>query len=159
MARKNNTNLSTLHIGLMFIIGVLLVMLTVVVSGNQQNLQSDAAGKGGGPTYIGGNIVLNEDPSNLSMDSTVTFDTVVPKLKGNEYPMVYVACYQDGKVVYGQLDHPDVTFILGGGWSPWRDVGGPATCRAELLVYGGQEKGHSIITFLAETPTFEAQGQ
>lgn len=142
----------------MFVIGVLLVMLTVVMSGNQQNLQSDAAGKGGGsPTYTGGSISLNEDPSNLSMDSTVTFTTVSPKLKGHEYPLVYLACYQDGKVVYGQLDHPDVTFVLGGGWSPWRDVGGPATCRAQLLVYGGQEKGHDIITFLAETEDFYAQ--
>jgi hypothetical protein len=31
--------------------------------------------------------------------------------------MVYVACRSDadGSLLYGQLDHPDVTFVLGGG--------------------------------------------
>lgn len=154
MASKNKLSLSPLSIALLFVIGVLTVMLTVAVSSTQKNLQSDASGK---PTYEGGSITLNEDPATLTLGSNVTFTTVVPKLKGHEYPMVYVSCYQGSEKVYGQLDHPDVVFVLGGGWSPWRDVEGPATCRAELLVYGGQEKGRDTITFLAVTPDFDVK--
>lgn len=157
MASKSKFELTPLSIVLMFVIGILVVMLTVVVTGNQQNFQSDAArSAGGGPNYGNASIVMNGSTDNLAMNSKVSFTTVVPKLKGNEYPMVYVNCTQDGKTVYGQLDHPTTVFILGGGWSPWRDVGGDVVCKGILYVYGGQVQGHDIITFLAETPPFNA---
>jgi hypothetical protein len=87
----------------------------------------------------------------------VTFTTVVPKLKGSAYPMVYLKATEDGEVVYGQLDYPDTAFLLGGGSSPWITPGNPhyrqpATCVAELWSYGGP-KGEE---FLATTPEFPA---
>lgn len=83
--------------------------------------------------------------SDLSYQGAVTFDTNVDsRLKGYEYPMVYVACYQDGSLVYGQLDHADATFILGGGGSIWvyDNPNTPADCEATLWAYPGLHKGN-----------------
>jgi hypothetical protein len=74
--------------------------------------------------------------------SDVRFDTKLVGLKGGEYPMVYLACYSadTGKLLYGQLDHPDETFVLGGGSSDWWqiDPAPGATCYAHLRSYGGK---------------------
>jgi hypothetical protein len=83
--------------------------------------------------------------SSLQRGSSVWFKTRVVGLKGTEYPMVYVECYSkdDGSLLYGQLDHPDAEFVLGGGWSPWYDISpSPAAkCFAHLYAYGGKTKG------------------
>lgn len=94
----------------------------------------------------------------------VTFTTTTDGLHGNQYPMVYLVCQVDPsnfpgqigpRTVYGQLDHPEMTFILGGGSSPWitpsdPDYQAPATCHAELRAYG--PKGDVV---LATAPDFE----
>lgn len=159
MAKKNKFELTPLSVILMFVIGVLVIMLTVVVSSSQQNLQSDAAGNGGGPTYEGGSISLNEDPSTLTLGSSVTFTTTVPKLKGSEYPLIAIECFQDGTPVYVGLDFPDSAFVLGGASSLWVITGGPATCQAKLYAYGVKYKGYTIEKLLAKTPMFDVQGQ
>ena len=97
-----------------------------------------------------------------SLGSRITFKTTVGSLAGWQYPMVAVACYQDVNkdgvlektttgpdLVYLQLDHPDTTFVLGGGWSPWLDRGGDATCEADLYAYPGLHRGD--IVWLATT--------
>ena len=101
-------------------------------------------------------IVRNE-PLPLAIGDTVTFTTVVPRLKGSAYPMVYLKATVDGEVVYGQLDYPSAAFLLGGGSSPWIDPANPhyrqpAVCVAELWSYGGP-KGEER---LATTPEFPA---
>jgi hypothetical protein len=126
-----------------------------------------AAPKGGGgktPTTES-SIVLDQSAARLAgtelqIGSGVTFTTVVGALGGSEYPMVYVECRSDadGSVVYGQLDHPEVIFVLGGGSSPWFEVGGGATCTGQLLAYGGRSKGMDTIRLLAETAAFHALG-
>lgn len=101
--------------------------------------------------------------SDLRFGGAVTFDVTTAGLKGNEYPMVYVEAFQDvdgdgqaDDLVYGQLDHADATFILGGGSSLWVSRGGGAAhCRATLYVYGGKVHGNDVIVFLASVD-FEA---
>ena len=94
--------------------------------------------------------------SDLNFDGVVTFDTTHSGFKGYQYPLVYLACYQDIDgvpgidtsfasldLVYGQLDYPATAFVLGGGSSPWRNTygGGPAECVARLMVYGDKDDG------------------
>lgn len=128
--------------------------------------------------------------SDLRLRGRVRFDWIVDGLKGNEYPMVYVAAWQDVNqdlvidtrpgylpdgslnpdMVYGQLDHPDglvelqpdgslahVGWVLGGGSSAWLYRGGPAKCRAYLMVYGGKHGG-SLVNDVLATVDFDAGG-
>jgi hypothetical protein len=87
----------------------------------------------------------------------VYFDwKVVGKIKGYQYPLIYVEAYQDGVLVYGQLDHPDVGFILGGGSSEWvTRGGGAAECIAHLMIYPGL---HSDPILDLNTVTFHSEG-
>jgi len=70
--------------------------------------------------------------------------------------MVYVECRSDADKsrLYGQLDHPDSTFVRRGGSSGWWLVGGPAGCVAYLYAYGGKTPG----TELASPVAFHAEG-
>jgi hypothetical protein len=80
----------------------------------------------------------------LARGSSVWFRTNVVGLRGGEYPMVILDCFtDDGTLLYRWLDHPDVEFILGGGWSHWWELNPPpsATCYARLYSYGGKTKG------------------
>lgn len=83
----------------------------------------------------------------------VTFNATTADLKGYQYPLVYLECFQGSTPVYGQLDHPDTVFVLGGGSSAWWDSPGPATCQATLYAYG-----HDDIILLAEPLTFDSAG-
>lgn len=86
----------------------------------------------------------------------VTFEATTEGLKGYQYPMVYLAAYQGETLVYGQLDKPTATFILGGGSSDWYGSPGPAHCEATLYAYPGLH--HDDIILLAGPLTFEAAG-
>lgn len=116
----------------------------------------NAGGTGGGnssstPT---GSIRLNESGP-FALGDSVTFTTSVSGLTGNEYPMVYLECSSDadGTRVYGQLDHPNSVFVLGGGSSLWWSVGGSAACTAHLYSYGGKS-----VYELGSPATFAANG-
>src|SRR5262245_28379791 len=63
--------------------------------------------------------------------SRVWFDTTgTARLKN---PRVWVACYQNGQLVYGEGGSPSETFKLGGDMSQWVvNGGGAANCTAEL---------------------------
>jgi hypothetical protein len=116
---------------------------------------------------------ISDPVGDLRLGSTITFNTTNDNLKGWQYPMVVVACYQDldgdglvtlpaqyegaPDLAYATLDYPASTFLLGGGWSPWLENGGPATCVAKLYAYGSKA-GAEQITLLAQTATFEAAG-
>lgn len=152
MASKSKTSLNPITIILLFIIGVLVVMLTVAVTNSQKNLLSNAAG---GPTYEGASIEVVGGTDNLTFGSPITFTTAVPKLKGSEYPMVSVTCTQDGVAVWGSLTHPDEVVTLGSGGNQWKqNGGGPADCKVGLYSFGGKYKGYEKITLLAETEEF-----
>jgi hypothetical protein len=48
-------------------------------------------------------------------------------------PRVWVACYQNGALVYGEGGSPSDTFKLGGDMSQWvQNGGGGAACTADL---------------------------
>jgi hypothetical protein len=98
-------------------------------------------------------ITLNESDPHLG--GTVTFTTNVAKLAGSEWPMVGVACSQSGTLVYGQLDTPDASFLLGGNSSLWLQSGGSADCVATLYAYSFS--GGETIRTLAST-SFGAAG-
>ena len=103
-----------------------------------------------------GSISLDQPAPALG--DTITFTTSVPKLKGYEYPMVDVQCYQDvdgdgsvstellgPDIVFSSLTHPGEPVLLGGYVSIWTlRGGGPAECRAELAAYGWRGGVQSI---------------
>ena len=94
-------------------------------------------GKGAAAAATASSIRLDQaGDAALSLGSRVTFTTDVDGLTGNEYALVYLKCVQGDDVVYGQLDTPEATFVLGGESSPWRGVGGEATCVGYLKAYG-----------------------
>jgi hypothetical protein len=104
---------------------------------------------------VSGTITL--DTAAPAYQLPVTFTTTVTgKLKGYQYPLVYVECSQD-VLVYGQLDFPDVAFVLGGGSSEWvTRGGGAAECVAHLMIYPGIHHNDPILD-LAQV-TFHAEG-
>lgn len=119
------------------------------------------AGKGGknaaGSSAVS-TISLNPSATAPAFGGTVTFTTTVVGLQGPEYPMVYVECSStaDGSLLYGQLDHPNVGFVLGGGSSRWWTVRDSAHCLAHLYAYGGKANGYDTIRELAVPVAFDA---
>ena len=122
------------------------------------------AAKGGNGGGNGGNagsgttissITLDQSNQTLSLGMPVTFTTSATGLIGNEYALLYLRCMEGDTVVYGQLDLPGTTFVLGGGSSPWWQLGGTATCAGYLEAYG-THGGYDTVRVLAQTPTFTA---
>ena len=104
------------------------------------------------PKVASGSLVITSDLVGVAFGDAVTFSATTDNLKGYQYPLVYLACSQDGVLVYGQLDLPTATFILGGHQSP-----GPADCSAKLYAYPGVHHNDPII--LLDGPlTFAAAG-
>jgi hypothetical protein len=118
------------------------------------------AAKGGGtatPSWIAlatvdGDTTLAAAQPRLG--SSVRFASGYPSNTRN--PWVSVTCWQDGNLVWGSGGKPSADFSLGGASSVWLEVGGAATCRAELgdLFWRG---GKQYYTYLAHT-TFDAAG-
>ncbi len=151
-------------------IGTLAALAAVVALGSPSLAAKSPKGRGGGPTTQTGSSIAIDTITNAdgttaktagsvqpSLGSKLTFKTTVQPLAGWQYPMVAVACYQDVNndgtiekstngpdLVYLQLDHPDTTFVLGGGWSKWLERGGSAVCSADLYAYPGLHKGDII---------------
>jgi hypothetical protein len=92
------------------------------------------------------------------LGGTVAFVSNAVGLRGREWPMIAVNCWQDvdgnGVVdvgntfsvdkVYGQLDVTSSTFLLGGNSSDWLDVGGAAECTSALYAYGWKGGSQTI---------------
>ena len=149
--------------------GLVVAIVAALVFGAALVTKSDPAGasdafaaKGGKPgaSTAGSSISLDQFGQALHLGSQVTFTTTAVGLSGGQYPMVYVECrdYGDGSVLYGQLDHPDVTFVLGGGSSRWWLVPNDAMCHAWLYAYGGKSKGYDTFETLAGPIDFYAGG-
>ena len=104
--------------------------------------------------------------SQPALGETVFFDVVVPSNVNN--PRVVVNCYQNGELVYGEAgsvgqatgDGTDSLgysgFLLGGGGSAWKDIGGAAECTATLFYYS-QKSGKQTFNALDST-SFHAGG-
>jgi hypothetical protein len=120
-----------------------------------------SGGGGNSGTAPTSSISLNQTFAGLKLGDPVTFTTSAVGLSGGEYPLVYLECKSvlDGSVLYGQLDHPDATFILGGGSSQWWLDRGAANCNAVLYSYGGKTRGgYDEIRLLAGPAEFGAEG-
>lgn len=116
------------------------------------------AGKGGGGSTASPWISLaGASGQSLAaaqprMGDSVRFNSGYPTTTKN--PWVSLTCYQGSTLVYGQGGKPSADFSLGGASSVWLEVGGAATCRAELgdLYWRG---GKQYYTYLAHT-SFDA---
>lgn len=138
------------------IVASLLFAASILVGRAPAGAESVFAGKGGhgnSTTTTASSIRLDQDAASLSLGSRVTFTTTVAGLTGNEYAMIYLKCMQGGEVVYGQLDAPDTTFVLGGGSSPWWGLGGTADCVGYLKAYSTRG-GPDSVRVLAHTSEF-----
>lgn len=123
----------------------LVVLAAVMMAGGA----AQPAGKGHDPVgTIAGPF------GETTLGSTITFQTTTDNLKGNQYPLVDLECFQDGSIVFAQLDYPDANFLLGGGSSYWLEHGGDATCIAYLDAYSKQ----FAPIVLNQTAEFEATG-
>ena len=111
------------------------------------------------PKDPSGTISGPNEPGPYAFGDTVTFDTTTDDLKGNQYPLVYVVAHavEDGRLLYGQLDHPDTAFVLGGGSSHWHERRVDANVDAILYAYGGKYQGADTIVQLAVVE-FDAAG-
>ena len=92
-----------------------------------------AAARGGKPAVAAnGSFIAIDGGSDLWLGGVVTFSTEAVGLKGREWPMVLIKCWDEGgNVHYAQLDHPDARFVLGGGSSEWKDEGGGRRLRCD----------------------------
>jgi hypothetical protein len=83
-----------------------------------------------------------------TLGSWVGFAAGYPSTTKN--PWVSLTCYEGSTLVYGEGGGPGHVFQLGGAGSVWLNVGGSATCTAELgdLYWRG---GHEYYTYLATT--------
>lgn len=100
---------------------------------------------------ISGTLAL-DTPAPYAFGDEVTFTVTTQNLKGNQYPMVYVACRSvvDNELLYGQLAHPYETFILGGGSSEWHADRDDANCTADVRVYGTKnDQGQVVLDSVA----------
>jgi hypothetical protein len=151
---------AALEATLVIAIGATLVLgFALATGGDPAGADNVFAGKGRVVGTAASSISLDAG-SDLRLGGKVTFTTSAGDLGGGEYPMIVVSCYSDatGDKVYAQLDHPDSTFILGGGSSKWWQVGGSADCKATLYAYGGRSKGYDTIRELAGPVPFHAAG-
>ncbi len=136
---------------------LLLTLSGTALAAKGGNGNSNGTGNGGNPGSgaTPSAITLDQSSFSLGLGTPVTFTTSIAGLVGNEYALVYLKCVEGDTVVYGQLDLPGTTFVLGGGSSPWWQVGGTATCVGYLEAYG-THAGYDTTRVLAQTVAFTA---
>jgi hypothetical protein len=100
---------------------------------------------------VGGASLAAASPA---LGTSVTFDVAYPKTVKN--PRIEVLCSQAGELVYGEAGAVSDAFLLGGGWSLWKERGGSADCVANLY-YFGSKAGQQTYNWLAGT-SFAAGG-
>lgn len=98
--------------------------------------------------------ITADQPGDQTYGAQLTYTVTTGGLKGWQYPMVEVSCYQDlngdnvvdtdlfgPDLAWVALDHPDATFTLGLGGGEL-DFSQPASCKATLYAYGfkGQQQ-------------------
>lgn len=136
------------------VVGALMVIGATLASAGSA-LAAKGGNRGGAQT-ASSSITINQTDPHLG--GSVTFTTSVSGLAGGEWAMVGVSCSQSGTLVYGALDTPEATFLLGGGSSLWLQRGGEADCVASLYAYGwkgGQESIRALasVSFHASGPS------
>jgi hypothetical protein len=112
------------------------------------------------PSNPSANILL-ATPEPVGFGDVVNFSVVYPPMLKN--PRIWLSCYQNDVMVYGEGGGPTTNFKLGGDSSRWvENGGGPASCTVELyeiLGANGKEwNGHGAQSGRVSlaTTTFEA---
>jgi len=130
----------------------LMVVASGIIAGPALAGGNGNGGGGGGghhdPTYT-----ISLDQSGPHLGGDVTFTTYYGSVK---YPRIQVTCYQSDVLVYGEAGTYDHAFLLGGGWSLWLELGGSASCTADLY-YWGSLHGQEQFEWMAST-SFDATG-
>lgn len=91
--------------------------------------------------------LASESPS---LGDTVFFDTEYPKSMEKNI-RISISCFQNGEIVWGDLNGPDSPYLLGGDWSPWKVNGGYADCEAGLYELIWRKNQPQQWTLLAST--------
>jgi len=84
----------------------------------------------------------------------VSFTTAYPSSLAGKSISIQLNCFQNGDLVWVTAGLADRSFLLGGTVSPWLEVGGAATCRAELYYWSTNGQKYNA---LASTE-FDVQG-
>lgn len=105
---------------------------------------------------------ISLDQPNPALGDTVTFSCTTEGLHGNQDARVEVQAFQDvdgdgqiDDIVYGEAWGVGVPFLLGSGWSPWKERGGPAHCVAKLYYWDNHPVQHQVVL---DTTEFDAAG-
>jgi len=89
-----------------------------------------AANSGTISVYVPATTLSSSASQPRYQDSVAVHTTGIGTLKN---PRVWIACYQNGALVYGEGGSPSDTFKLGGDMSQWvMNGGGGADCTADL---------------------------
>jgi len=90
-----------------------------------------AANSGTISVYVPTTALSSATAAQPRYQGSVAFNTTGADTLKN--PRVWVACYQNGALVYGEGGSPTATFKLGGDMSTWTlNRGGAADCTADL---------------------------
>jgi hypothetical protein len=114
------------------------------ITNNQQTIENYAAP----PKNTVFTIILNPTEKPPALGDYISFTTTYPKTLKN--PRIQVICYQNNELVYGEAGSANDQFLLGGGWSKWKEIGGPAECFVDLYYFDWQ-KGTQTFNKLAST--------
>jgi hypothetical protein len=113
-------------------------------------------GKGGktAEAALAPSISLDQDPTTLSVGSTVTFTYSAAGMAKD--PQINAWCEQSGTTVWGETEWAaGNSFVLGSTfWSPWLESGGPAKCWARLFTFDRND--NTVV--LATTDVFDVDG-
>ena len=114
-------------------------------SGNSTGSPTIALCEVDGVSVCGG-AALVAGAATPHLGGTVRFDASFGNVKN---PSVWVHCHDPltGALLYGEAAPYDATIRLGGAWSNWLAIGGPANCTADL--YTVSRTGAA--TYLAKT--------
>jgi hypothetical protein len=69
------------------------------------------------------------------LGDSVSFTANYPSSLAARGISIQLNCFQNGDLVWVSAGYADRSFLLGGTSSPWLELGGPATCRAELYYW------------------------
>lgn len=112
------------------------------------------------PAHATGSITLTA-PEPITKDTLLDWDWSIEGLSGREYPMVIVRVESDdGDILFGRLDHPDVKYRISDGSCPWTDpnnvhYGGPGIGQIQLWVYVPfRQQDANNVYMVAATPEF-----
>jgi hypothetical protein len=126
MAKKSN-NYNKIIVLSVAVLALMTPFFVNFITNNQQTMENYAAP----PKNTNSTIILNPTQTPIALGSYISFSTTYPKTIKN--PRVWLSCYQNNVMVYGEGGGPTTVFKLGGDSSQWlENGGGSASCFVEF---------------------------